>query len=90
MQESDTKSATLTNKETLFYRDINPDSTKEEAIVLVHGNYSEITWWDETVEEIKNKGYRIVVPDMRGFGQSTYHSPCSRFADWASDLLELC
>lgn len=28
--------------------------------------------------------------DLRGFGQSTYLTPCSRFGDWASDVIELC
>ena len=28
--------------------------------------------------------------DLRGFGQSTYHTPCNRFKDWAEDVIELC
>lgn len=31
----------------------------------------------------------MIVPDMRGFGKSTYNTKCSRFADWAKDLIEL-
>ena len=28
--------------------------------------------------------------DLRGFGLSTYQNPCTRFGDWASDVVEFC
>ena len=78
---------TLTNGEKIHYRDVNPDSEKEETIFLVHGNFSSIKWWDDLVDALKDLGNRIVVIDQRGFGKSSYNTSCQRFADWAADIV---
>ena len=81
---------TLPNNETIHYQEANPKSEKDETIILIHGNKSTQIWWDDIVDGLKPLGYRIIAMDLRGFGKSTYHIPCTRFGDWASDVIELC
>ena len=44
-------------------------------------------WWEEVAEDLQKLGHRIIIPDMRGFGKSTYNNKCSKFGDWASDVI---
>ncbi len=38
-------------------------------VLLLHGNLSSATWWEETMLRLPD-GYRAVAPDQRGFGES--------------------
>lgn len=48
------------------------DEGKGEAVVLIHGFISNGSSWDKTVlkKRLLEKGYRVIVPDMRGNGLS--------------------
>ena len=54
----------------LFYLDINPTLTK--AVVLIHGLGANANSWQYQTPVLENAGYRVIVPDMRGFGQTNY------------------
>ena len=57
--------------------------TRPEAILLLHGNSeSGIAWWGWAPHLARQ--YRVVRPDMRGFGQST---PMPREFPWTLDVI---
>lgn len=78
------KQMTLNNNETIQYMDIG---TSEKVLVLIHGNMSSGLHYQPLFELLE--GYRLIVPDMRGFGDSTYNVPIESLEDLADDLLEL-
>lgn len=49
-----------------FYKDLNP--TNSDVIVLVHGHPFDHTMWDYQLDALRN--FRLVLPDLRGYGQS--------------------
>ncbi|KAK7045492.1 hypothetical protein VNI00_007745 [Paramarasmius palmivorus] len=53
----------------LSYVDINPDA--EKTLILVHGWPSLWSTWSYQIQEFKEE-YRLIVPDLRGFGDSTH------------------
>lgn len=57
-----------------------------ETIVLIHGNMSSGVHYKPIIERLQND-YRLVVPDMRGFGDSTYNNEFDDLEDLADDLL---
>lgn len=61
----------------------------KETIVLIHGNFLSIKWWDDAVDSLKDLGNRIIVMDLRRFGRSSDHQKVCRFNDWACDVIEL-
>ncbi|KAG7091889.1 hypothetical protein E1B28_008290 [Marasmius oreades] len=54
---------------TMSYVDINPAAKK--TLLLVHGWPSLWSTWSYQIQEFKND-YRLVIPDLRGFGDSTH------------------
>ena len=57
--------------------------TKPETILLLHGNSeSGVAWWGWVPHLAQH--YRVVRPDMRGFGQST---PMPREFPWTLDVI---
>lgn len=61
---------------------------QEKKILLIHGNFSSASEWKELVAKLENK-YELLVPDLRGFGDSSYNNPTSDLIDLAVDLKEL-
>ncbi|KAJ8697431.1 hypothetical protein PTI98_004239 [Pleurotus ostreatus] len=53
----------------LRYVDINPSAKR--TVLMVHGWPSLWSSWSNQIEELKND-YHLVVPDIRGFGESTH------------------
>lgn len=75
----------LSNKETLAYLDIGKG---KEVIVLVHGNMSSSIHYKPLIDRLKDK-YRIIAPDMRGFGDSSYHQSFDDLEVLSDDLILL-
>mgnify|MGYP002793073521 CR=1 FL=1 len=78
------KSVTLSNGETLTYRE---EGLGNKVILLIHGNMSSSKHWDILVDKIKNK-FKIIAVDMRGFGGSSYNKPINSLNDFAKDIEE--
>lgn len=75
----------LSNQETLSYIHIENDKPK---LLLIHGNNSGANHWADVVEDLKEE-YELLVPDLRGFGESSYLTPIRSLLELAQDLKEL-
>lgn len=73
----------LSNGETYAYRE---KGTGDKLLVLIHGNMSSSLFWDVLMDELPGDEYRIIAPDLRGFGDSTYHKPIVTINDFSQDL----
>ncbi|MBI9009008.1 MAG: alpha/beta hydrolase [Tenericutes bacterium] len=72
-------------KEKLAYLDLGKG---KETLVLVHGNMSSGIHYKPIIERLKDQ-YRIIAPDMRGFGDSTYNNEYNDLEELTDDLLIL-
>lgn len=69
----------------LFYREAGHGP---ETMVLVHGNVASSRWWDLVTPELSRR-YRIIAPDLRGFGQSDKPGSGYTVTQFAADLAAL-
>ena len=76
------KKVLLPNGETYYYID---EGTGKETILLVHGNMSSGVHYKPLIEKFKSD-YRVIAPDMRGFGDSTYNKRIESLEDLSDDL----
>jgi len=61
----------------------------EKVVLLLHGNMSSSLYYYDFFEKMKDeKDYRLIAPDMRGFGDSSYNNRFSSFDDLADDLID--
>jgi pimeloyl-ACP methyl ester carboxylesterase len=62
----------------------------DPVAVLVHGNGGHAHWWDPVVPALV-PGWRLVVPDLRGHGESAWPAePAYGLRDFAADLGAVC
>ena len=66
-------------------------SASASTVILVHGYMDAAGTWDRVAPALAARGFRVLAPDMRGFGDgdraprgSYYH-----FADYIADLAEV-
>ena len=74
----------------------NPDG---EPIVLLHGNFSAATYWEELMLALTSssaaagtgQGFYCIAPDLRGYGwtEDKLINATRGYRDWADDLHEL-
>ena len=72
----------LDNGETISYRERYGG---EQVVVLVHGNMTSSLHWDVLMDALDPK-YKLYALDLRGFGESSYHTRIQGIADFAADL----
>jgi pimeloyl-ACP methyl ester carboxylesterase len=77
---------TLSPGLTIHYLDDNPQGSP--AILLLHGLGGTGASWQRHASWLAQAGYRVLAPDMRGFGQSSYPGRTS-IALLAGDMAEL-
>ena len=77
----------LNNNEKLAYRKAG---SGDKVLLLVHGNTSSSKDWDLFMENISGEKYTLYAPDLRGFGESSYHKRINRVEDFAKDLKMFC
>jgi pimeloyl-ACP methyl ester carboxylesterase len=54
------------------YMDVSPGhATAKGAVLLLHGKNFFGAYWADVVEALRHNGYRVVVPDLVGWGKST-------------------
>ncbi len=82
MKQYPVKTLTLKNGETIAYREAGKG---EKTLLLIHGNMSSSVHWQPLMEALETE-YRLVAPDMRGFGDSSYHHPFDSLRELAEDM----
>ena len=71
----------------LAYEEHGPKSAR--AIVLLHGSPLDRRMWKPQLEDFVGAGYRVVLPDLRGHGQSPTPSAPWSVANCAADVFAL-
>ncbi|MFU8793672.1 MAG: alpha/beta fold hydrolase [Acholeplasmataceae bacterium] len=76
------KQITLKNGEVYHYLE---QGQGEQVLLMVHGNFSSSLHYLPLVKKMP-KDMRVLVPDLRGFGDSSYYNRISSLKDLADDL----
>ena len=78
------------NGVSLHYRDRGPDkpAAPGKAIALVHGNVASSRWWEKVIPGLSG-AYRVIAPDLRGFGRSGKPGQGYAIQQYAADLAAL-
>ncbi len=71
----------------IHYLDENPQG--KSTVVLLHGLGATSQSWLLQIPVLTGAGFRVIAPDMRGFGNSTYPGGGYRIEDLASDMAAL-
>jgi 2-hydroxy-6-oxonona-2,4-dienedioate hydrolase len=71
------------NGETLCYRKAG---SGEKVLLLIHGNMSSSIHWQPLLEALP-PAFTAYAVDMRGFGDSSYHTPIDSLTDFAGDMV---
>ena len=59
-------------KARLAYMDVEPKSeANDKTVVLMHGKNFFGEYWEDTVKDLIQNGFRVIVPDQIGFGKSS-------------------
>lgn len=72
---------------TLAYDDLGPRDG--QPVLLVHGHPFDRSMWRPQVARLTGSGFRVVTPDLRGYGQSKSQNTKTGLDVFASDLVEL-
>lgn len=60
-----------------------------EAVLLVHGHPFDRSMWAPQVPAIASAGWRVLAPDLRGYGATTVVPGETRMDVFAADLMAL-
>ena len=83
-QQINFKNVLLSNGESIHYR----DSGKGPVLVLLHGNMTSSYHLQQFILSLPDD-IRVIAPDMRGFGQSSYNQPINSLTELSTDINEL-
>ena len=76
------KYITLKNGETYAYLE---KGTGDKVLVLIHGNLSSSVYYKPLIDRLP-EDIRVIAPDLRGFGNSSYQNPFDSLATLATDI----
>lgn len=76
------KEVLLPNNETIHYFE---QGDSKDTLLLIHGNTSSAIFFEPLFEKLPN-GLRVIAPDLRGFGNSTYNNNIETLTDFSDDL----
>ncbi len=71
----------------LAYDDLGPRDGR--PVLLVHGHPFDRSMWRPQAERLVEAGYRVVTPDLRGYGESKSRDTKTGLDVFANDLVEL-
>ena len=74
------------NQIDISYEDIGAGPN---ALLLVHGHPFNRTMWQPQLEHLLHRGWRVIAPDLRGYGGSSVVPGMTTLDDFASDLAAL-
>ena len=72
----------LKNGEVIHYLE---QGAGKQTILLIHGNFSSSMHYTPLFDRLP-KDIRVLAPDLRGYGDSTYYRRISSLADFADDM----
>lgn len=72
---------------TIHYQDTNTDGSP--VVLLLHGLGATCESWQLQTPALVDADYRVIIPDMRGFGKSTYPGGNNNPETMAGDILGL-
>lgn len=78
------RTLTLPDGATIYYR----DKGHGPAVILLHGFPLDHRMWDAQVDALAGE-YRVIAPDLRGFGQSSRPAGTMTIAGMAADVAEI-
>ncbi len=76
------KSVLLKNGETLNYYE---QGNCKDVLLLIHGNTSSAMFFEPLFEKLP-KSIRVIAPDLRGFGKSSYVNKIETLSDFSYDI----
>jgi pimeloyl-ACP methyl ester carboxylesterase len=79
------KLVTLSNSETLAYLE---KGAGDNVLILIHGNLSSSVYYQPLIDRLPSS-LRVLAPDLRGFGDSTYHKRVASLSELADDVILL-
>jgi pimeloyl-ACP methyl ester carboxylesterase len=65
------------------------DAGQGPALVLVHGHPFDRSMWAPQIAEFAGSGWRVIVPDLRGYGHSTVLPGVTMLETFAADIAAL-
>ncbi|MEH1128410.1 alpha/beta fold hydrolase [Micromonospora sp. CPCC 206061] len=65
------------------------DKGSGPPLVLIHGHPFDRSMWTPQVEAFAARGWRVIAPDLRGYGQSTVVPGTTALGDFAQDIAAL-
>ncbi|MEQ4208899.1 alpha/beta hydrolase [Actinopolymorpha sp. B17G11] len=65
------------------------DEGSGEPLVLVHGHPFDRSMWQPQVAHFSRQGWRVIVPDLRGYGESTVVPGLTTLETFARDIAHL-
>jgi pimeloyl-ACP methyl ester carboxylesterase len=65
------------------------DNGSGQPLLLIHGFPLNRTMWRLQVEALTEAGYRVITPDLRGFGESRMTSATVSMSSYADDIIAL-
>jgi pimeloyl-ACP methyl ester carboxylesterase len=65
------------------------DKGSGPPLVLIHGHPFDRSMWTPQVEAFAARGWRVIAPDLRGYGQSTVVPGTTTLSDFARDIAAL-
>lgn len=65
------------------------DEGSGEPLVLVHGHPFDRSMWRPQLEHFGRRGWRVIAPDLRGYGESTVMPGKTRLETFARDIASL-
>ncbi len=57
----------------------------DQVIILIHGNFSSSLFYTPLLERLP-KNVRVLAPDLRGYGDSSYYRRIKNLSDFAEDI----
>jgi pimeloyl-ACP methyl ester carboxylesterase len=79
-------SSTVVNGVFVAYDDVGKG---EDALLLVHGHPFNRSMWHPQVDRLSSAGWRVLVPDLRGYGQSQVIGGTTPLTTFANDIAAL-
>lgn len=84
IKEYEIKYVNLSNGERMAYREMGKG---ENTLLLIHGNMSSGLHFLPIIERLP-EDFKAYVPDLRGFGESSYHNRFDSLKDLSEDVFE--